>query len=90
MVMLCSITRQHPMVELGVSPRGSVALSNIAKAKAYINGRNYVTPDDVKAVFADVVKHRIVLAPKAKVQKISVEKVIESVFKAVPVPKRVK
>ena len=90
MVMLCSITRQHPMVELGVSPRGSVALSNIAKAKAYISGRTYVTPDDVKAVFEDVVKHRIVLAPKAKVQKISVEKVIESVFKAVPVPKRVK
>ena len=69
---------------------GSVALSNIAKAKAYLSGRTYVTPDDVKAVFEDVVKHRIVLAPKAKVQKISVEKVIESVFKAVPVPKRVK
>ncbi len=90
MVMLCSITRQHPMVELGVSPRGTVALSAMAKSNAYINGRKYVTPEDVKAVFADVVKHRIVLAPKAKVQKISVEKVIESVFKAVPVPKRVK
>lgn len=90
MVMLCSITRQHPMVELGVSPRGTVALSNIAKANAYLNGRSYVTPDDVKAVFSDVVSHRIVLAPKAKVQKISVDKVIESVYKAVPVPKRVK
>jgi hypothetical protein len=77
-------------VEMGASTRGTIAFMEASKALALINGRNYVTPEDVKAVFSDVVGHRIVLAPKAKVQKISVDKIIESVYKAVPVPKRVK
>ncbi len=88
-VMLCSITRKHPMIELGVSPRGTVALSNMSKAHAYLFGRNYVTPEDVQSVFPDVVKHRLILSPKAKVAKVSVEKVIKTVFETVPVPRPV-
>lgn len=90
MVMLCAVTREHPFVELGVSPRGTVALAAIARAKAYLSGRTYVTPDDVKAVFPYVVQHRIILNAKARVQKSSVYDVIESVFKAVPTPRAVK
>ena len=90
MVMLCATTREHPFVELGVSPRGTVALASIARAKAYISGREYVTPDDVKEIFPYVVKHRIVLNAKARVQKATVEDVIASVFKAVPTPRPVK
>lgn len=90
MVMLCAITREHPFVELGVSPRGTVALAAIARAKAYLSGRTYVTPDDVKAVFPYVVQHRIILNAKARVQKATVYDVIESVFKAVPTPRAVK
>lgn len=88
-VMLCGITRKHPMIELGVSPRGTVSLSSMAKAHAYLYGRNYVTPEDVQSVFLDVVKHRLILSPKAKVAKISVEKVIKTVFDTVPVPRPV-
>ncbi len=88
-VMLCSITRKHPMIELGVSPRGTVALANMSKAHAYLYGRNYVTPEDVQAVFPDVVKHRLVLSPKAKVAKISVDKVVKTVLDTVPVPRPV-
>lgn len=87
MVMLCSITRTHPLIDLGVSPRGTVALACMAKAHAYLYGRSYVTPEDVQMVFPDVVKHRLVLSPKAKVSKVTVENVIKTVFEAVPVPR---
>ena len=90
MVMLCALTREHPFVELGVSPRGTVALAAIARAKAYLNGRTYVTPDDVKEVFPYVVRHRIILNAKSRVQKATVDDVITSVFKAVPTPRPVK
>lgn len=86
-VMLCSMTRKHPLIELGVSPRGTLALTCMAKAHAYIDGRVYLTPDDVLAVFPDVVKHRIVLSPKAKIAQKSIESVLDSVIKAVPVPR---
>ena len=90
MVMLCALTREHPFVELGVSPRGTVALAAIARAKAYLSGRTYVTPDDVKEVFPYVVRHRIILNAKSRVQKATVDDVITSVFKAVPTPRPVK
>ena len=90
MVMLCAITRNHPMIELGVSPRGTVALACMARAHAYIFGRAYVTPEDVQMVFPDVVKHRLVLSPKAKVSKVAVDTVIKTVFEAVPVPRPIR
>ncbi|MGN0370472.1 MAG: AAA family ATPase [Butyrivibrio sp.] len=88
--MLCAMTRKHPMVELGISPRGTVALARIARACAYLDGRNYVTPDDVKKVFPDVAVHRIILGPKARLSSVSQEGVIKSVFQTVPVPKAYK
>lgn len=84
--MLCAITRKNPMIELGVSPRGSIAVASMARAHAYISGRNYVTPDDVQNVFSDVICHRIILSPKAKVNKITFDSIVKNIFLAVPVP----
>ncbi len=85
--MLSAITRKHPLIELGISPRGSIALACMARANAYIHGRTYVTPEDVQLVFPDVARHRIILNPKAKVAQTSIDKVIKSVFQTVPVPR---
>lgn len=87
--MLSAITRRHPMIELGISPRGTLALASMARSHAYISGRKYATPEDVQMVFADVVRHRIILSPKAKVSSVTLDDVIKTVFKTVPVPRPV-
>lgn len=80
-------TRKHPMLELGVSPRGTIALTNMAKANAYLYGRSYMIPDDVKMTFHHVTAHRIILKPKAKVNNITAEGVIDSIFQLVQTPR---
>ncbi len=87
--MLSAITRKHPMIELGISPRGTLALASMARAHAYISGRTYVTPGDVQAVFPDVSRHRIILSPKARVASTTAEDVVKTVFQTVPVPRAV-
>ncbi len=67
-IHLCEETRKHPMVSLGISPRGVTALVKMAKANAVLRERNYVIPEDVQAVFIDVCAHRLVLRPQAKVE----------------------
>lgn len=62
---LAMATREDEMIRLGVSPRGALAIVRMAKAHAYLDGRNYVTPEDVQKVFIDVCAHRIILNPKA-------------------------
>lgn len=68
LIRLCEATREHPLVELGVSPRGVLALTQMAKANAVLNERGYVVPEDVQAVFADVCAHRLILKPQARVE----------------------
>lgn len=65
-ILLCEATRNHPLVELGISPRGVSALVKMAKASAIIRGRNYVIPEDVQNVYTDVCAHRLVLRPQAQ------------------------
>lgn len=84
--MLCAITRNNPYIELGISPRGAIALTKMAKAHAYLYGRNYVTPEDVQAVFPDVASHRIIISPKAKIGGVSFSKIVTGIFQNVPVP----
>lgn len=67
-IHLCEETRKHPMVSLGISPRGVTALVKMAKANAVLRERNYVIPEDIQAVFIDVCAHRLVLRPQAKVE----------------------
>jgi MoxR-like ATPase len=82
-------TRDNDLIEAGVSPRGAIALNNMAKANAYVQGRNYVIPDDVRDVFKIVCAHRIVLSQKARFEKITADDVIDDVIKKVKVPNSV-
>ncbi|MBQ4120249.1 MAG: MoxR family ATPase [Clostridia bacterium] len=83
---LAETTRNHEMLELGMSPRGSIATARLARAYAFIKGRNYVVPDDVAAVFLDASSHRVILSPKARVNGTTVENVIDDILKTVEIP----
>ena len=84
--LLVEATRQNDKIQLGVSPRGALALNNMAKASAYINGRDYVIPDDVLRVFAKVCAHRVILHPRAKVAGIQAEEIMEQITHQVSIP----
>lgn len=73
-------------IEMGASPRGSISLMNVAKAVALINGRSYVTPDDVKYLSGSVLRHRIALNYAATADNIKVEQIISAIFAAVAAP----
>ena len=64
-VALVGATRSHPLVEQGASPRASLAVTAMAKAAAYLRGRDYVIADDIRLIFPDTVEHRLILSPKA-------------------------
>ena len=83
---LAQATRQHQMLRLGISPRGTLALTAAAKATALLRGRDYVTSDDVRFMLRDVFAHRLLLSAKARMQEITVEQVIGDVVRQVPVP----
>ena len=82
-----SRTRSHSLVYLGASPRGSVALLVGARAHAASQGRDFVTPDDVKALAPAVLRHRLLLHPDAELEGISPDQCIESVLRETTVPK---
>ena len=63
---LAEASRTHPLVQMGVSPRGALAVLKMAQARAYLDGRTYVIPEDVARVYVDVTAHRMILSPKAK------------------------
>lgn len=83
---LCAATREHSMVELGVSPRGAAALAQLARARAVLRERDYVVPDDVREIFEDVCAHRLVMKPQAKIEGITAHDVLSQVLKEVPGP----
>lgn len=85
-VRLCERTREFELVELGVSPRGVIALTRMARACALIRERDYVTPEDVREVFTAVCAHRLVLKPQARIENISAEDVLGEIMAEVPVP----
>ena len=74
------------LLEFGASPRASIALNLAARAHAFLRHRGYVTPDDVKAIGVDVLRHRIVLSYEADAQQVTAEQVVKRVFEAVEVP----
>jgi len=83
---LAQATREHPIVQLGVSPRGALAVLKMSQAHAYLMGRDYVVPEDVAKVFTDVCAHRIVLSPKAKVSGTTQEEVIRQILSSIRMP----
>jgi MoxR-like ATPase len=79
-------TRQHPDVYLGASPRGSLALFRTGQARAIIQGRDYVLPDDIKALVKPALAHRVILGPAARLRDLSADQVLDEVLSRVPVP----
>lgn len=78
-------TRSHCLITLGVSPRGSISLLKAAKAKAFIDNRNYILPDDIQALAVPILAHRIIISQEAKNQKLTPTKLIKMIVEQVPV-----
>jgi MoxR-like ATPase len=87
MVDIVEATRRHGQVEVGASPRGSLALLKVARARAAIAGRDFVTPDDVKSVAGPALAHRLILKPDPWIRGVRTSAVLADVLAQVPVPK---
>ncbi len=83
---LVSATRDNPYIELGISPRGTIACTRMARARAFTQGRNYVIPEDVTDIYQDIARHRIVLNTKARVSHVREEAVLEQILGDVKQP----
>ena len=86
-VDIVAATRHSPSLQLGVSPRGATALLSTSRSWAWLSGRNYVTPDDVKAMARSTLRHRVALRPEAELEGASADGVIDGILAAVPVPR---
>ncbi|MDA5286419.1 AAA family ATPase [Streptomyces sp. NPDC054904] len=86
-VDICRATRESPSLTLGVSPRGATALLATARAWAWLVGRDYVTPDDVKALALPTLRHRVQLRPEAEMEGVKADAVITAILTHVPVPR---
>jgi MoxR-like ATPase len=85
-VELSRQTRDHPEVYLGASPRGSLALFRTGQARAAMHGRDFVLPDDIKALAKPALGHRIILGPAARLRDLSSDQVLDEILNRVPVP----
>jgi len=74
------------MIRYGASPRATIALTLAARARAFLQGRGYVTPQDVKSIGLDVLRHRIIVSYEAEAEEVTSEKIIERIFAGLPVP----
>ena len=85
-IALVHATRESDMTTLGVSPRGSIACFKAVRASAFVHGRSFVTPDDVKELAVPVLSHRILLSPKGRNQLGSPEALVRQLLDSLPVP----
>ena len=86
-VALCRATRESPSLQLGVSPRGTTWLLHAAKAWAWLSGREFVTPDEVKAVAKPCLRHRIILRPELELEGTTADVVLDGLLATVPTPR---
>jgi MoxR-like ATPase len=86
MVDVVAATRASPRIQVGASPRGSLALLKLARCRAALDGRDFVTPDDVKVVAPAALGHRLMLRPELWVQRISPDDVVRQALETVPTP----
>jgi MoxR-like ATPase len=86
-VSLTTATRQHPQVQVGASPRGSLALYQLARAQAMVQARDFVLPDDVKAMAIPALAHRLLLKPELWMRGMHGEDVIRNILERTPIPK---
>jgi MoxR-like ATPase len=80
-------TRQHESVLVGAGPRATQALLHSSRALAAISGRDFVTPDDIKAMAGAVLEHRLILRPEFEIEGLGIREVIESILQQVAVPR---
>jgi len=80
-------TRNNPNLYLGASPRASLAIMNASKALAAINGRDFVTPDDIKKIIPNVLRHRIMLTPEREMEGMTTERVIQQILETIEIPR---
>ena len=83
---LSAASREHPALQLGISPRGSIALLKAAQATALLFGRDYVLPDDIRRMAQPVLAHRLVLKPEARMKGASAEQIVQELVAHLPVP----
>jgi MoxR-like ATPase len=83
---LIAATRTNPKVQVGASPRGSLAVMKLSRSRAVLEGRDFVTPEDVKAVAIPALAHRLILRPELWVQRVSSDTVVDECLNAVPTP----
>ena len=83
---LVEATRANSLIELGVSPRGAIAVSHMAKASALMSGRDYVTEEDIRDVFLDVCAHRLILTQKARAASLTAYDVLQQIMGGVKAP----
>jgi MoxR-like ATPase len=86
-VDVCRATRSSPSLQLGVSPRGATALLATSRAWAWLSGRDFVTPDDVKALARPTLRHRVILRPEAELEGVTADTVLDTVLATVQVPR---
>jgi MoxR-like ATPase len=86
-VDICRATRSSPSLQLGVSPRGATMLLATSRAWAWLSGRDFVTPDDVKALSRPTLRHRVILRPEAELEGVTADPVLDTVLATVPVPR---
>lgn len=87
-VRIVARTRSHPDVALGASPRGTIALVHLSRALAAMSGRNFVLPDDVKSIALDVLAHRLILKPEARLMRKSKKEIVEEILNSEEAPIR--
>ncbi|MDF5731841.1 MAG: MoxR family ATPase [Rhizonema sp. PD38] len=87
LIGLVRVSRQYPDLALGASPRATGLWLQTSQATAYLAGRNFVTPDDIKAVASPLLRHRLILKPEAMLDGLQIENVIASILNKVPVPR---
>jgi MoxR-like ATPase len=85
-VVLVKATREHPDIYLGASPRGSLAIYQTSRALAAVQDRDYVIPDDVKALVEPTLAHRLIVSPSARIKDVNPRTVVEEIVQSVPVP----
>jgi len=86
-VALCRATRDSPSVELGASPRGAAALLHASKAWAWLAGKSFVTPDEVKAVARPALRHRMLVRPELELEGVTTDGILENLLSTVPTPR---
>ncbi len=86
-IRLVGATRNHPLIAQGGSPRAAIAVTRLAQALAWVQGRDYAVPQDAAQLFQDAVGHRLILSPRARAEGVAAASLLEDVLRQTPQPR---